>query len=131
MDAVQCYHIDLSLADAEQAVREALAREGFGILTEVDVQATLKNKLGVDSPPYRLLGACNPSIAHRALTADERVGAFLPCGIALYEHDGTTSVCLQDPGMIGEMFPNADLAEPAAEARRKLTAALTSIGIPL
>jgi uncharacterized protein (DUF302 family) len=130
MDAVQCYQIDLPLAEAEKAVREALAREGFGILTEVDVQATLKNKLGVDSEPYRLLGACNPSIAHRALTADERVGAFLPCGIALYEHNGTTSVCLQDPGIIGEMFTTNGLTEPAAEARRKLTAALTSVGSP-
>lgn len=125
MQPVLCFHVQGALSEAEAAVRAALLEEGFGILTEVDVTATLQNKLGVATKPYKILGACNPKIAHRALEADPRVGAFLPCGLALYEEeDGKTTVCLQDPALIAETFHTEGLAEAAAEARERLEAAL-------
>lgn len=131
MQPVLCFHVDGSLAEAEAKVRAALQGEGFGILTEVDVTATLQNKLGIATKPYKILGACNPKIAHRALEADPRVGAFLPCGLALYEEaDGKTTVCLQDPGLIAETFHTEGLAEAAGEARERLEAALNSVGSP-
>ncbi|MBK6661459.1 MAG: DUF302 domain-containing protein [Thermoflexaceae bacterium] len=96
--------------------------EGFGILTEVDVTQTLRTKLGVETKPYRILGACNPGIAHRAMSADPRVGAFLPCGLALFEEPaGVTTIVLQDPGVIAVGFTADGLAEAASEAREKLT----------
>ncbi len=129
MQPVLSFHITASIAEAEQKVREALQGEGFGILTEVDVTATLQNKLGVATRPYKILGACNPAIAHRALEADPRVGAFLPCGIALYEEaDGTTTASIQDPALIAETFHAEGLAEAALEARERLQAAFSSIG---
>lgn len=129
MQPVLCFHVEGQLGEAEAAVRAALLEEGFGILTEVDVTATLQNKLGVATKPYKILGACNPKIAHRALEADPRVGAFLPCGLALYEEDGQTTVCLQDPGLIAETFHTEGLAEAAAEARERLEAALHRVGV--
>ena len=129
MQPVLCFHVEGQLAEAEAVVRAALLEEGFGILTEVDVTATLQHKLGVATKPYKILGACNPKIAHRALEADPRVGAFLPCGLALYEEeDGKTTVCLQDPGLIAETFHTEGLAEAAAEARERLEAALDRVG---
>ena len=129
MQPVLCFHVNGGLAEAETKVRAALQAEGFGILTEVDVTATLQNKLGIATKPYKILGACNPKIAHRALEADPRVGAFLPCGLALYEEaDGKTTVCLQDPGLIAETFHTEGLAEAAGEARERLEAALHSVG---
>ncbi|MFN8618169.1 MAG: DUF302 domain-containing protein [Dehalococcoidia bacterium] len=129
MQPVLCFHVEGRLLEAEAAVRAALLEEGFGILTEVDVTATLQNKLGIATKPYKILGACNPKIAHRALEADPRVGAFLPCGLALYEEeDGKTTVCLQDPALIAETFHTEGLAEAAAEARERLEAALHRVG---
>ena len=131
MQPVICFHVEGALAVAEATVRAALQAEGFGILTEVDVTATLQNKLSVATKPYKILGACNPKIAHRALEADPRVGAFLPCGLALYEEeDGRTTVCLQDPGLIAETFHTEGLVEAAAEARERLEAALHAVGSP-
>jgi len=128
MEPVLCYRIEAELPAAEAKVREALLAEGFGILTEVDVTGVLKAKLGIDTRPYKILGACNPKIAHRAMEADPRVGAFLPCGLALYqEPDGTTTVCLQDPGVISESFHAEGLAEAAADARERLQAALSRV----
>ncbi len=128
MEPVICYRVNAPLGQAEATVREALQKEGFGILTEVDVTGVLKAKLGVDSRPYKILGACNPKIAHRAMEADPRVGAFLPCGIALYEEaDGHTTVCLQDPGLIAETFHTEGLADAAAEAKERLQSALSSV----
>lgn len=132
MQPVLCFEVEGNLAAAEATVRAALQAEGFGILTEVDVTATLKAKLGLDTRPYKILGACNPAIAHRAMEADARVGAFLPCGLALYEETGgKTTVCLQDPGLIAGMFDAEGLAEAATEARERLTAALQRAGAPL
>lgn len=130
MQPVITYRISSPIAEAEAAVREALQREGFGILTEVDVAATLRNKLGIETRPHRLLGACNPKLAHASIEADPAVGAFLPCGVALREGDGPeeTIVTIQNPGLIAESFDAPGLAAPAAAALAGLTAALASVG---
>lgn len=129
MEPVLCYQVNSPLPEAEARVREALQTEGFGILTEVDVTAVLRAKLGLETKPYKILGACNPAIAHRAMEADPRVGAFLPCGLALYqEPDGSTTVCLQDPGLIAGSFQTAGLPEAATEARERLDSALRTVG---
>ena len=131
MEPVLCYRIDAPLADAETSVRAALQKEGFGSLTEVDVTGVLRAKLGVETRPYKILGACNPSIAHRAMGADPRVGAFLPCGLAIYEEeDGHTTVCLQNPSLISETFHTQGLEEAANEAQERLVAALRSVATP-
>ncbi len=102
---------------------EALKAEGFGVLTEIDVQETMKKKLGVDFPPYKILGACNPPLAHRALTAAPEVGLLLPCNVTLRQlEDGGVEVALVDPlSMLGivsapELQPVAD--EAAARLKR-------------
>lgn len=131
MNAVRCFTIEGSLASAEAKVRDALKVQGFGILTEVDVQDTLRQKIGVETTPYRILGACNPALAHAALTIEPRVGAFLPCGVALYEdaNGETTTVCLQDPTVMSQLFPVPGLDEIASRASSLLGAALESVGV--
>jgi uncharacterized protein (DUF302 family) len=130
VNPVLVYRINKPLPEAEADVREALKSQGFGILTEVDVTKTLREKLGIETRPYKILGACNPKIANAALEIEAEVGAFLPCGIAMYEGSspGETVVALQDPGIIGTAFATEGLAAPAAEAREKLQAALAAAG---
>jgi uncharacterized protein (DUF302 family) len=102
-------------------VTEALKAEGFGVLTEIDVQATLKQKLGVDFRPYKILGACNPPLAYRALTLAPEVGLLLPCNVTVsLVEDGLIEVSLVDPlGMMGAVA-NPDLEPIALEARARL-----------
>lgn len=130
MIPVLSYRIPLPMAEAERVLREALKGQGFGILTEVDVQATFREKLGIETAPYRILGACNPKIAHAALDAEPASGAFLPCGIALYQGAtaGETHVAIQNPGLISQAFAAPGLEGPAHEAQEKLMIALHSIG---
>ena len=113
---------------AEERVRAALQDEGFGILTEIDVAATLKKKLDVDMEAYKILGACNPPLANEALGKDRNIGALLPCNVVVRAHpDGGTEVIAADPA---EMLAiaGADLSGVASEARSRIERALKSLG---
>jgi uncharacterized protein (DUF302 family) len=116
----------LPMAQAEAAVREALANQGFGVLTEIDVAATLKTKLGVERSPLKILGACNPTFAHRALELDESVSLLLPCNVVLAETGDGTRISAADPRelMTGEAFK--ELANDAAERLTEAVAAVPS-----
>jgi len=118
----------LEPADAEAAIRGALAEEGFGILTEIDVQKTLAEKLDISYRPYKILGACNPSLAHRALDADERIGLLLPCNVIVASGDESqTIVSILDPGVMGRLASNPEVDEVAREARSRLERALSTV----
>lgn len=116
-----------SNADARPRVEAALKAEGFGVLTEIDVQATLKAKLGVDRSPYVILGACNPSLADRALAADPSVGALLPCNIVLREDGAGAIVEAIDPLVALGIVDRADVRPIAEEARARLGRAIASL----
>jgi len=90
-------HTSLSLDEAEDQIRAALGDEGFGILTEIDVAATLQAKLGVQRRPYKILGACNPALAQQALEADESIGLLLPCNVVVYEDEDGTVISAIEP----------------------------------
>ncbi len=108
-------------ATAETRVSEALKAEGFGVLTEIDVKATLKKKLDVDFRPYKILGACNPPLAYRALQAAPEVGLLLPCNVTVsYVEDNVTDVSLVDPLTMLDVISQPDLQAVAAEARARL-----------
>lgn len=120
---------DLSVEAAEKAIRDALAEEGFGILTEIDVAATFAKKLEIEHRPYKILGACNPVLAHKALQADERVGLLLPCNVVVAEgEDGKTVVSILDPAVMEKVAGDVDLEEMATEARARLERAIAAIG---
>jgi uncharacterized protein (DUF302 family) len=107
--------------DAIERVTAALKEEGFGVLTEIDVKATLKEKLGVDFRPYKILGACNPPLAHRALSADPQVGLLLPCNVTVSEAGpGRVEVSLVDPLAMLSIIEHPDLKPVADEAAEKL-----------
>jgi uncharacterized protein (DUF302 family) len=111
-----------------QAVREALAGQGFGVLTEIDLAATLKQKLDVDIGPQVILGACRPPLAYAALQADPSIGALLPCNVVVRAlGDGTTRVEALDPATMMGLSDAQGLDEVAAEARRRLEAALDGL----
>jgi len=113
----------LPFAAAVERVREELKVEGFGVLTEIDVQATLKEKLGVDGEPYVILGACNPTLAHQALEAEPDLGVLLPCNVVVYERGGTTHVSAVDAERMLSIVDNPDLT-PVAGAVRALLGAV-------
>lgn len=107
--------LNLPPHEAEDLVRRELEKEGFGILTEIDVQATLKNKLDVDFRPYKILGACNPPMAHKALEAEDKIGLMLPCNVILQATaDGKTEVAAIDPVASMQAVEN-DALKPIAE----------------
>ena len=114
----------LSMADAEAAVRETLAGQGFGVLTEIDVAATLKAKIGVDRAPLKILGACNPNFAHQALELDESASLLLPCNVVLTTDGNTTKVSAVDPR---ELMDGDEFRELAADAAARLAAAIAAV----
>lgn len=116
-----------SMADTEALVKESLAGEGFGILTEIDVAATLKEKLGVDRPPYKILGACNPSLANRGLVVEEDLGLLLPCNVVVYAKGDETVVAALEPQLMAEVTDNPELQDVANEARGRLEKALAKL----
>ena len=120
-----------AFAEVKTQVVDALKAQGFGVLTEIDVQKTLKEKLGAEMEPYIILGACNPQLAHQALDADRSIGLLLPCNVVLRQGNGDVRVSILDPRTMFEVVDTqtqADLAGLPEEARRRLQAALGSLG---
>ena len=111
---------DRPFADTVERVGAELQAEGFGVLCEIDVQATLKAKLDVDGDPYLILGACNPPLAHQALETEPDLGVLLPCNVAVYERDGRTTVSAVDAERMLSIVGNDELTPVAAEVRRRL-----------
>ncbi|MDH3261257.1 MAG: DUF302 domain-containing protein [Acidimicrobiia bacterium] len=116
-----------SMAEAEAAISESLASEGFGILSEIDVAATLKQKLGVDRAPYKILGACNPLLAYRGLEAEEDLGLLLPCNVVVYVKGDKTVVAALEPQLMADVTDNPELQDIATEARGRLQKALARL----
>jgi len=120
--------VALSFDEALAKVTAELQKEGFGVLTEIDVAGTLKKKLGHNMPPYRILGACNPSYAKRALAAEPSIGLLLPCNVVVRQDAaGTVQVEFLDPGMMGEMTGNAAVGPIGNEVREKLQKVLRAL----
>lgn len=119
----------MPIEQADQRIREELQKEGFGILTEIDVKQTLKNKLDVDFRPYRILGACSPPLAHQALTAETNIGLLLPCNVVVYEgdEDGTSVVGVLDPKVQLGVTGRDDIGHLADEVRARMERALAAV----
>lgn len=120
--------VKTSYEDTIPRVTEALKQEGFGILTQIDVKDTLKKKLNVEFPKYVILGACNPPLAHQALSSETEIGLLLPCNVIVYEgKDGRTVVAAQDPDAALGIVGNPALAPIAKEARERLARVIASL----
>ncbi|RMD78162.1 MAG: DUF302 domain-containing protein [Gammaproteobacteria bacterium] len=125
------FHVKVQggFAETVERVQQALAGEGFGVLTDIDVQATLKKKLGLETRPYRILGACNPPLAHRALEADPDIGLLLPCNVVVrQEEDGSVTVAFMDPEAVLALVERPGVAELAREVKAKLERVAASLG---
>jgi len=120
--------VALGFDAAVQRVTQELAKEGFGVLTEIDVQATLKKKLSHDMPPYKILGACNPPFAHRALTAEPSIGLLLPCNVVVRQDEsGQVQVEFMDPDAVLQLVDRPEIAPLAAEVKRRLQRVLAAV----
>jgi len=122
-----------SFTDAVARTREALAGQGFGVLTEIDMKATLKAKIGQDMEDYLILGACNPPLAHRAVTADRQIGLLLPCNVVVRADpadDSSVLVEAMDPQVLVEVSGDDALQEVADEVAAKLRAAIDALSVP-
>ena len=114
--------------EAIQKTTEELKKEGFGVLTEIDVKDTLKKKLDVDFKKYRILGACNPNMAHKALTTEDKIGTMLPCNVIVEEHeDGTVEISAVDPLASMQVVENDDLKTIANQVKKMLTKVIQSL----
>jgi uncharacterized protein (DUF302 family) len=121
--------VALSVEDADLRLRDELKKEGFGILTEIDVKAVLKEKLDVDFRPYKILGACNPSLAHQALSSETDIGLLLPCNVIVYkgEEEGTSVVGVLDPKVQLGITGRSDIDHLADEVRSRLERVLAAL----
>lgn len=119
--------VNAPYAAAVEQVRAALKDQGFGVLTEIDVKATLKAKLDAEMPPYIILGACNPPLAHRAILADPEVGMLLPCNVVVREEGGAVFVEAMDPEAAMGIVQNPAVREVAMEAKERLSKALAAL----
>jgi len=112
--------VDLSFEDTINKVTEELKKEGFGVLTTIDVKDTLKTKIDVDFKKYTILGACNPPFAHKALLAEEEIGLLLPCNVIVYEKENTSAVSFFNPALMSKVVENEALNPIADEVKEKL-----------
>ena len=120
--------VDISYDDAVAKVREELNLEGFGVITEIDVRATMKKKLDVEYPPYIILGACNPPFAHEALTTEEWIGTLMPCNVVVrVDEDGNVLVGAMDPAVMASATGNPELEELGSALRQKMIKALSAL----
>lgn len=119
--------VDLSFEQTIEKVTEELKKEGFGVLTSIDVKETLKKKINVDFKKYTILGACNPPIAHKALLEEEELGLLLPCNIIVYEKDDKTVVSVFDPMIMTKVIDNENIAPVAGQVKEKLERVLQSV----
>lgn len=119
--------VSLPYADAVAKTRDALAKQGFGIITEIDVKATLKKKLNIDTDNYIILGACNPKLAHQAMQAEQDIGVLLPCNVIVYEKNGKTFVASILPTVQLGKIGNQKLLPIASEVEKRLKEAVNSI----
>lgn len=127
MDFTRRAETTLDYNDAVAAIKAALQAQGFGTLTEIDIRATLKTKLDVDTAPQLIIGACNPELAHRALGVDPRIATLLPCNVVVRVADGGTVVEALDPRMMAEITGTTGLAEIADAAADRIQAALDTL----
>lgn len=119
--------VDHSYDRAVERVTEELQKEGFGVLTTIDVKETFRKKLGIDFPRYVILGACNPPFAHRALEAEEQIGLLLPCNVIVYEKEGTTVVAAFDPMIMALVLEKEAIRPIADEVRKKLERVVAAV----
>jgi len=119
--------IDTGFQQAIDRVTQALAQEGFGILSDIDVAATLKKKLGVEVPAYRILGACNPQFAHRALEAEPEIGTLLPCNVVVRQEGAKARVDIMDPRAVMKLVNKPEVAKIAEEVRGRLERVLAAL----
>jgi len=120
--------VDTGFADAIARVTQALQGEGFGVLTDIDVAATMKKKINQNMPPYRILGACNPSLAHRALEAEPAIGLLLPCNVVVREDlAGKVHVEFMDPNAVLELVGGPQINRVASEVRQRLERVMAAV----
>jgi uncharacterized protein (DUF302 family) len=119
--------VGLGFDEAISRVTEALSKEGFGVLTEIDVAATLKKKLGLDMPPYRILGACNPQFAHKAIEFEPQIGALLPCNVVVRMEQGRTRIDIMDPQAVLQLVERPEIEGIATQVRKRLERVIASL----
>ncbi|MFZ2187154.1 MAG: DUF302 domain-containing protein [Candidatus Moraniibacteriota bacterium] len=119
--------VALPFAEAVAKVKAVLAEEGFGQLTEVDVQAKMKEKVGAEMEPYLILGMCHPKLAYQALLIETEIGLLLPCNVIVYEKEGVVRVAAQKPSLMAQVVQKEELKAVSDEAERRILAALESI----